>query len=235
MRSLILAGLATALPLAPAYAQSAPPALLVDGTILDVVAEGTTTRVPDLATIRTGVVTQAATASGALADNASRMTRVLAALSRAGVAARDVTTTAATLSPQYRYADNQPPVITGYQASNTVSVRFRSIGASGAILDALVAQGANQIDGPSLSLADPDSALDEARIDAVKRARARAALYARAAGLTVVRIVSISESGEQSTPPGPIMYARAKESASTAILPGESQITATIAVRFLLK
>ncbi|OQW78423.1 MAG: hypothetical protein BVN33_00850 [Proteobacteria bacterium ST_bin13] len=235
MRGLILAGLAIAQPLAPAVAQSPQPAAMMDGTILDVVAEGTTSRVPDLATIRTGVVTQSATASAALADNAARMARVLAALSRAGVAARDVTTTAATLSPQYRYADNQPPVITGYQATNTVSVRFRAISTSGPILDALVAQGANQIEGPILSLADPDAALDDARTDAVKRARARAALYARAAGLSIVRILSISESGDQAISPGPVLYARAKEAADTAIMPGESAVTARLSVRFLLK
>ena len=74
-------------------------------------------------------------------------------------------------------------MITGYQATNTVSVRFRDIAKAGAILDALVAEGANQIDGPNLSIDKPEAALDEARADAVKRARARGAeLYAKAAG-----------------------------------------------------
>lgn len=236
MRMLILAALTAAVPLAPAGAQSAMPTILADGTILDVIATGETTRVPDLATIRGGVVTQAPTAAAALADNARRMAGVLAALKKAGVLPRDIMTTAATLSPQYRYADNQPPVITGYQATNMVSIRFRDVAASGAVLDVLVAQGANQIEGPTLSLAQPDAALDEARTNAVKRARDRAMLYARAAGLTVSRIVSISEAGDQASAPEPMMYARAKDvSASTTIVPGESRVTATISVRFLLK
>ncbi len=229
-----------AITLAPATAQVAPkPAsapVPADGTILDVVATGESTRVPDLATIRSGVVTQAPTAAAALADNARRMAAVLAALKRAGVAPRDIMTTAAALSPQYRYADNQPPVITGYQATNTVSIRFRDVNASGAVLDVLVAQGANQIDGPTLSLAEPDAALDEARIDAVARARSRATLYARAAGLSVSRIVSISEAGDQSSAPEPMLFARAKDAAaSTAIVPGETRITVTLSVRFVLK
>lgn len=235
MRFLMLTALAAALPVAAASAQSPNPLPLLEGTTLDVVAQGATTRVPDLATIRTGVVTQAPTAVAALAENAGRMARVLAALKRAGVAARDVTTTAATLNPQYRYADNQPPVIIGYQATNTVSVRFRDVATTGAILDALVAQGANQIEGPTLSLAQPDAAFDEARADAVKRARARAELYARAAGLSVARIISISEGGETPTDPGPVRYALAKAAADTTILPGESQVSVTVAVRFLLK
>ncbi len=238
MRVLILATTAALLPMTPLAAQQplVPATGIVDGATLDVVATGESTRVPDLATIRSGVFTQAPTAAAALSANAQRMAGVLAALKRAGVQPNDVMTTAATLSPQYRYGENQPPVITGYQAVNTVSIRFRDVTASGAVLDVLVAQGANQIEGPTLSLAQPDAALDEARTDAIRRARSRAILYARAAGLTVNRIVSISEAGDQSTAPEPMMFARAKDSApSTTIVPGETRVTATVSVRFLLK
>lgn len=215
------------------------PAILPDGTILDVSATGKTTRTPDLATIDAGVVTQGATAAAALSDNSARMAKVLAALKSAGVESRDIATSTVRLSPQYRYADNQPPAITGYQATNTVSVKFHDIKKAGGILDALVAQGANQIDGPNLSLADPDAALDEARADAVARAKVRAELYAKAAGLTVSRIVSIDENGENpgAPPPRPMMFARAVAApqADTAIEPGTTDVTVTLSVRFLLK
>ncbi|MBS0478575.1 MAG: SIMPL domain-containing protein [Proteobacteria bacterium] len=228
----------SSLAMTPATAQIAAPAIIPDGTILDVSATGKTTRVPDIATIRAGVVTQSATAAAALADNARRMAGVLAALKATGVQPRDIATSNVSLQPQYRYENNQPPAITGYQASNTVSIRFRDVAKSGAILDALVAQGANQIDGPSLSLDQPDAALDEARADAIKRARARAELYARAAGLSVVRILSISESGEVSGPRPPIVYMARVEAApraDTTITAGETDVTATVSVRFLLK
>jgi uncharacterized protein YggE len=221
----------------PAMAQVAPVGM-PDGTVLDVSATGKTSRVPDIATIRAGVVTQGATAAQALADNAKRMAGVLSALKAAGVQPRDIATSNVSLQPQYRYENNQPPAITGYQASNTVSIRFRDVARSGAILDALVAQGANQIDGPSLSLDQPDAALDEARVDAVKRARARAELYARAAGLSVVRILSISEGGEVAGPRPPILYmarAKAENAADTTIVAGETDVTASVSVRFLLK
>lgn len=214
------------------------PAILPDGTILDVTATGKTTRTPDLATIDAGVVTQATTAAAALSDNSARMARVLAALRKAGVESRDIATSTVRLNPQYRYADNQPPAITGYQATNTVTVKFHDIAKSGSILDALVAQGANQIDGPNLSLENPDAALDEARTDAVARARARAELYAKAAGLSVSRIVSIDENHENagSPPPRPVMYARAEAAApKTVIEPGQTDVTVTLSVRFLLK
>ena len=235
----IAAALMTAaLPL-PVLAQIADAGTMVpaSGTLLEVTAEGRTTRVPDIATIRAGVVSQGATAAAALADNAGRMARVLAALRRAGVAARDVQTANVSLSPQYRYANDQPPAITGYQASNNVAVRFRAIERSGPILDALVAEGANQIDGPSLSLDQPDAALDEARTDAVQRARARADLYARAAGLHVDRIVRIAEEGQNAgDAPAPMMMrAMAAAPAKTAVIAGERDVTVTLAVRFLLR
>jgi uncharacterized protein YggE len=224
---------------APALAQTMPvaPAVIPDGTLLDITATGKTTRVPDLATIRAGVVTQAATAAAALSDNANRMSAVLAALKRAGIQPRDIATANVSLQPQYRYQDNKPPVITGYQATNNVSIRFRDIAKSGAILDALVAQGANQIDGPNLSLDQPDAALDEARVDAVKRAQARAELYAKAAGLSVSRILTIAEGGEIAGPPPPMPVYRmaAAKAADTQVMAGESDVTVTITVRFLLK
>lgn len=228
---------------AAAQAQTTPttvePLVPAQGTILDVSAEGRTTRVPDLATVRAGVVSQAQTAAAALGDNARRMDAVLAALKRAGVAPRDIATATVALSPQYRYTDGQPPAITGYQATNTVSVRFRDVARSGAVLDALVAQGANQIDGPSLSIDQPDAALDEARTDAVKRARARADLYAAAAGMKVARVISIAEAGQDAGTPGPqpMFMARAlkADAAPTAIAPGEKEVTVTLSVRFLLQ
>ena len=243
MKTVSILGALATLPLAaaagaqtPPPGQSVAPMVPATGTVLDVTAEGRTTRVPDIATIRAGVVSQSPTAAAALADNAQRMTKVLAALKRAGVAPRDVATAQVGLSPQYRYADNQPPVITGYQATNSVSVRFRDVAKSGTILDALVGEGANQIDGPNLSIDQPDAALDEARADAVKRARARAELYAKAAGMRVTRIVSIAENGENSggSPPVVFMARAAMAKDSTQIVAGEKDVTVTLSVRFLL-
>lgn len=235
IRLLSAAALAATVPLA-ATAQTAPTATVSEGTLLDVVAEGRVNRVPDIAVIRAGVVSQGATAAEALSANARQMTSVLTALKAAGIADRDIQTATISLSPQYRYAENQPPVITGYQASNSVSVKFRDIVRSGTILDTLVKQGANQIDGPSLTIDAIDTAMDEARIDAVKRARARAALYAGALGMKVDRILMVSEGSDGGVPgPVPQMMVRAEAKDSTQIAPGEQQVSANVRVRFLLK
>ena len=208
----------------------------IDGTLLEVSAEGVSTRVPDVAVIQAGVITQAPTSAVAMAQNGTRMAAVLAALRGAGVAERDMQTASISLSPQYRYENNQPPILTGYQASNQVSVRFRDIAKSGAILDTLVKQGANNISGPNLTVDKPEAALDEARTDAIRRARARATLYADAAGLKVDRILAISENGAMPPAPMPVMAFRAKaEAADTQVVAGEQQLTVTVSVRFLLK
>lgn len=232
-------GIAVGTPGSAAGIAAVPGIAPVAGTLLDLDAEGQVTRTPDLATLTAGVVTQAPTAAGAAADNARRMAATLAALRRAGIADRDLRTASLTLQPQYRYADNQPPVVTGYQASNQLIVRFHEIARAGAILDALVSQGVNQIEGPSFSVEHPEPALDEARMQAVATARARAALYARAAGLQVTRIVAITESGGYS-PPGPVRpmmmaSARMKDAApDTDIQPGDEKIGVTLHVTFAL-
>jgi uncharacterized protein YggE len=222
---------------AAVVAQPVPMPSPMQGTRLDIVAEGEVSRRPDVVTIGAGVVTQAATAGEAMAENARRMTATIAALRKAGVAERDIRTASISLNPQYRYGENVPPVITGYQASNQVSVRFRDVRRSGAILDTLVAQGANQINGPSFELDQPGAALDEARTQAIAVARARADLYAKAAGMTVRRIISISEAGGAAPqPPIMMMSMRAKsEAADTPVQAGEQKMTVSVSVSFELQ
>ena len=115
----------------PAAAQQASITQTIAGTRLDVTATGEVTRVPDVAIITAGVVSRSATATGALQDAANRMAKVLAALKRAGVADRDIQTSNVSLNPEYRYPENQSPQLTGYTATNQLTVRFRDIGSFG--------------------------------------------------------------------------------------------------------
>ena len=234
----LLLGTAT-LSAVPASAQEVVAARPIAGTRLDISATGTVSRVPDLAIISAGVVTRASTATAAIAQNATRMERVRAALRRAGIEDRDIQTSSINLNPDYRYQENQPPVLTGYQASNNVSIKFRDIRSSGKILDALVAEGANQINGPSLTIDKPEAAYDEARGKALAVGRARAELYARSLGMRVVRLLSVSESGGFSRPPMP-MYAgiegrAAMADAKTSIDPGSQDLEVSLSMSFELQ
>jgi uncharacterized protein YggE len=234
LTALAIAGAAAA---APAVAQSATVvAQPIAGTRLDISATGEATRVPDIAIISAGVVTRAATATAALEQNAARMDRVRTALTRAGIADRDIQTSNISLNPEYRYVENQPPKLVGYTASNQVSVRFRDIRNTGKILDALVAEGANQINGPNLTIDKPEAALDEARAKALAVGRARAELYARSLGMRVVRLLSVSESGgNYSPPPMPVMMEARAASNFTKIDPGEQKLQVTLGMTFELQ
>lgn len=231
----------------PATAQISPvPVIEAGHTLLTVTAEGSSTRTPDMASYSAGVTSQGATANEALSTNSAQMNRVIAAIKQAGIAERDIQTSNLNLNPVYAqpkrlpdgsYVDG-PQRIVGYQANNTVSVRQRKLEDMGKVIDALVRAGANQVNGPNFSLAEPDAARDEARIKAMKEARARGDLYAKAAGLRVVRIVSISESGGYA--PQPIMVTAMRKEADFAAAPpapvaaGELEMNVNVTVQFEL-
>ena len=239
MKNLFAAALllgAAAMPSA-AVAQQSTINQTIAGTRLDINASGDVTRVPDLAIISAGVVSKAPTATAAIQQTATRMARVREALRQAGIADRDIQTSSISLSPDYVYANNQPPKLNGYSASNQLTVRFRDIGRTGKILDALVAQGANQINGPNLTIEHPEAALDEARAKAIAAGRARAELYARSLGLRVVRVVLVSESGGYAPPPPmpPMVMAARAERDQTMIDPGEQKLQVSVSMTFELQ
>lgn len=235
--TLLALGALAATAATPVSAQTAPS--VPAETLLSLTATGESTRVPDIAIISAGVVTQAAEARAALTANNGQMTRVVAALKKAGIAERDIQTSNINLNPQYSYEERKAPQLIGYQATNTVTVKLRKLSGAGDVIDALVSEGANQVNGPSFGLDKPEDATNEARLDAIKKARSRADLYAGAAGLRVKRIVSISEGGGYQPPyPMPKMMVRA-ESADAAAAPpveaGEVGTNVTVTVVFELQ
>ena len=236
----LAAVLIAALYAAPGAAHAADaPRIAPADTLLTLNAEGKSTRAPDIASITAGVASTGATAGEAMAANARAMNRVITALTAAGIADRDIQTSNLNLQPAYANRgpnDDSQPRITGYTARNQVSVRDRDLPHLGKVLDALVSAGANQIDGPSFGVDKPDAAMDEARTAAVATARARADLYARAAGLHVLRIVAISESGGYNGPQ-PVFAARAMAmdmARPTPVAAGEVAISANVNVEFEL-
>jgi uncharacterized protein YggE len=138
-------------------------------------------------------------------------------------------------------AEPAAPRIIGYEARNAVQIRVRKLNDMGRIIDTLVSAGANQVDGPSFTLDDPEAALNEARTAAMRRARERAELYARAAGLRVSRIVSISEGGGYYPVQDVIVTGRTAGFAPppppppTPVAPGELALGISLSVQFALE
>lgn len=208
-----------------------------DGTLLSVSARGEASRAPDVATASAGVVTQAADANSAMRENAAQMARVMAAIRAAGVAEKDIQTSGISIHPTYRHVDNEEPRISGYSASNTVNLKVRDIAGLGGVLDALVASGANNVNGPSFGIDQPEAVYDEARRKALDQARKRADMYAEALGLRVRRIVSIGEGGGMQQP-RPMYAMRAQvamdASESIPVAAGENTLEANLEVVFEL-
>ena len=220
-----------------AYAQSAESDAVFRATTLSLSAYGETRVAPDQATITLGVSVQAPTAAAAMAANRTRMNATIAALKAQGIAERDIQTSGLNLNPQYVYEPNKPQRLTGYQAANDVTITVRDIARLGATVDAVVAAGANQINGIAFGLADPKAAEDQARRAAVQALSAKAGLYAEATGMRVARLVNLSEGGGYTPqPPRPMfrVQAMAAEAAPTPVQPGELTVRIDVSALYEL-
>ena len=210
---------AVALPGAATSAAAEPGGITVQGAASVKV-------VPDRAELTFGVESQGATARAALAANAAEMRKVIAALKAAG--ATDVKTQYVSLSPRY----NERNEAQGFSASNSVSATVREISRAGAVIDAAVAAGANQVYGPNLTRGDQTGLYRDALKAAVGNARASAQALASASGLSLGRVTAIVEGGGA---PQPLPFAtadKAMEAGSTPIEPGTQEISASVSVTF---
>ena len=225
---LILAAFAVAA--TPVAAQTAPRTLSMSGS-------GEMRAAPDSATLSAGVSSSAPTAAAALAANNARMQKVLAALKAQGIADRDMQTGNFSVSPQYANATpnepNQPPRLTGYQVSNQLQIRLNDVAALGPTLDRLVAAGANPVNSINFAIRDSAALLNEARAKAVADARGKAQTYARAAGVTLGPILSISEEGGNA--PRPMMAMAMRAEKFTPIMAGEESISANVSIIWVIQ
>ncbi len=205
-----------------------PSTLMVNGT-------GSAFAAPDVARIQIGVQSRASTAQQAVADNSAKQAAVIDALKKKGVDAKDIQTINFSVNAERRATSGGGDTITGYVASNMVRVTIRKIDQVGAILDAVVTAGANQIYGISFGLSDPDSLMNEARNKAVANARAKAEGLAKAAGVKLGKVITINESFGVVSPRGDMMAAPMAEARSVPIETGETQVTAQVQVTFAIE
>ncbi len=180
----------------PAATQAAPNIEIeASGPVIELTIHESVSAEPDIVSIGAGVSTEARTATEALRLNSAEMVKVIEQLKKLGVPERDIQTTGINLNAMYDYDQNaRRQVFRGYQASNRVSVKLRKIDETGRVLDALVAAGATDLNGPSFGLENDEPAKDAARKRALERARARAQDYARQLGYDSARVLAISES-----------------------------------------
>jgi hypothetical protein len=218
--------------------QTTHPNSIQPETTLSISAEGSVNREPDIAFLNAGVQTQGETAQTAMSANATAMNGVFEALEAANVDRKDMQTSNFSLQPQYDYSNRQsgqPPRLTGYQASNQLTVRVRDLDTLGETMDALVGAGGNTFSGLRFALEDDRAAKNAARDIAMKEAIARAELYAAASGYEVARVVTISESGGYSPQPMAMMAQARSAESSTPIASGEVGYSVSVNVTFELR
>jgi len=190
---------------------------------------------PDIVTIGSGVTTLAPTAVEAMRQNAQQMNAVVARIKALGIAADDIQTSGINLSAQYDYDQAQhKQVFRGYHASNRVSVVLRKVEDTGTVLDALVAAGATDLDGPNFAIDDDTAARAQARKAAFDKANGQAMEYARLAGYSGLRLLEVSEAIHSGSPM-PMMdraVAQAAEYAKTPVQPGLVATSVSITVKY---
>lgn len=202
-------------------------------SIITVSGEGQASVVPDLAVLTGGVTTAARSAREASEANAKAMTAVMAAVKGAGIDEKDVQTARLSLHP-VRENRNEPGRITGFQATNQVTVKIRELAKIADVIDRMVGAGANDISGIHFTVSSPSKPLDQAREAAIADARRKAEIYARAANVKLGNPVSISEEG--SAPPRPFQMRTmdAAAAVSTPVSPGEELLRVTVTVSYEL-
>ena len=217
------------MPLSVRAEEAQPPMITVTGT-------GTVEAAPDIATLSIGVTSQGDTAAAALSANSTALEAVMARLTAAGIEARDMQTSNLSINPNWTGYDSASvtgPVISGYVATNMLTIRVRQLDGLGAVLDAAVADGANTLNGLSFGLADPEPALNEARKEAVADARARAELLATAAGVKLGGILSISETQAYSEPVP--MFRADASAAPVPVAGGELGLSANVTILYKIE
>ena len=229
------APMAMAQPPAMEHPMMPPASTIQPQTTITLTGQGSIKQAPDVAMISVGVQVEAKTAADAMSQQATQMNGVFAAVKAAGIADRDMQTGNLSLNPVYEYPNNARPRLTGYQASNSITIKVRDLKNLGKTLDAVVKGGGNTINGISFSVDKPEQFQNDARVEAIKDAAAKADLYAKAVGYKVARIVTISEYDYSPQPPMPVMMRMQDMAAeATPIAAGEVALTQTVNVVFEL-
>jgi uncharacterized protein YggE len=211
-----------------ALAEQKPP-----GPRVVVTGEGSVSVAPDVVQIRSGVTTRGKTVREATETNSKTMAAILTALTESGIAQKDVRTSQLSIHPVYAAQEpGKEQKLVGYSVANHVSAKIKHIEKLGDVLDRLIAAGATEVWNVEFLVSDPAKVLDQAREAAVADARRKAEVYAKAAGVTLGRVISIEE--EAGASPSMPMRALAKSASDTQvpIAPGENTLRAVVTVGF---
>lgn len=219
----------------PAHAQrSRPVAVVADDNSVTVHGHAILRSKPDIAYATIAVTTHAATQDKAVSANATRVKALISTLKQDGIPDKDIQTQYYTVQPQYDYTPS-PPVRTGYEVQNAVRVTIRNLTKAGQILDHATTAGATDVSSLSFDIANKDGIQGQALAAAVANARSKADLLAGAAGVSIGRVLSVTEDSAPMVTPLEFNMARKSTMAAadtTPIQPQEISVTADVTLSY---
>ena len=211
------------------------PASAADTRYITISATGTTTVVPDAVRINATVSVIESSSKMALSTAGATSNAVRKALSANKVVTKDIASQSVTVYPEYSYPSSGAPTLSGYRATQSFDITIRSASTAGTVVDAIVDAGGDnlQINGVSPFVLDNNKATQIARTDAVTRAKAKAASYAKLLGVKLGRVIYLDETSTPSTYP---IYASAakSDSAETVVDLGEQKVSVSVTVRWAI-
>ncbi len=209
------------------------PANAADTRYITISATGTTNVVPDAVRITASVSVIGKSSKEALATASSTASAVRKALTANKIATKDVATQSVSVYPEYTYPASGTPVLSGYRASQSFDITVRAAATAGAVVDAIVDAGGDnlQINSASPFVLNNDKATETARASAVARAKAKASSYAKLLGVKLGRVIYLDETSTPSTYPVYVASAKAEDSATQIDL-GEQKVTVSVTVRW---
>jgi uncharacterized protein YggE len=201
---------------------SAPP-VQANPRQVTVVGSGQVQGVPDTLNADVAIEVVAPDVTAAMNQTNERQQAVIDALNKSGIDSKDISTTGVSLQPQY--GDNS--AITGYRAGNSIGVKIRKLDTASGALTAIVDAGGNatRINSVSFSIEDDSTLVDDARARAFEDAKNRAQQYAKLSGLSLGKVISISEAaGGGPPPPSPVPMPRGAMADAVPLSPGQQTI-----------
>lgn len=208
-----------------------------DSQLLSVSATGKVESIQDMAVVTVGVVSEGLTAQVVKDQSSNKMNQVISFIKQAGIDDKDIKTSQFNISPKYSYSNQQQTVV-GYQANQTITVKVRNIDKSSQqlemVVDGAVMHGANQIQGIDFSFENNEGLVQNARKQAIDKAKANALQISKDAGLNLGRIVNVITSDSGNPEPRFIQNISLAKSTSPQIQLGSQEVSTEVTVVFEL-
>ena len=208
-----------------------------DAARFSILGTGTIIAEPDVAYISTGIISEGETAEEALNQNSNSMANVFKVLEDAGIERKHIQTSNFSVQPRYVHhrakqgQEQRPPRIVGYRVDNTVTVKIVELDNTGKVISEVVKFGSNSLGNIRFDVSNRQELMDEARVKAVKDARRKAEIYTKAAGVSLGKVLAISEGGAAQQPRRFKAAARSlavAESAPAPVSGGEAPISVRV-------